>query len=75
MPILTGENLGRHEEWEPFFSQKGIHIGQLDMRNVGGLNEAKKISDMADLAMIPMCRAQYRRHRQQLSPRCNGPSR
>ena len=55
VPILTGENLGRHEEWEPFFSQKGFHIGQLDMRNVGGLNEAKKISDMADLAMMPMC--------------------
>jgi L-alanine-DL-glutamate epimerase-like enolase superfamily enzyme len=55
VPILTGENLGRHEDWELFFSKKGFHIGQLDLRNVGGLNEAKKISDMADLAMMPMC--------------------
>jgi L-alanine-DL-glutamate epimerase-like enolase superfamily enzyme len=54
-PILTGENLGRHQEWADFFFKKGIHIGQLDMRNVGGLNEAKKISDLADLALIPMC--------------------
>ena len=55
VPILTGENLGRHEDWAPFFAEKGFHIGQLDMRNVGGLNEAKKISDMADLASMPMC--------------------
>jgi L-alanine-DL-glutamate epimerase-like enolase superfamily enzyme len=55
VPILTGENLGRRQDWVNFFSKKGIHIGQLDVRNVGGLLEAKKISDLADLNLIPMC--------------------
>jgi L-alanine-DL-glutamate epimerase-like enolase superfamily enzyme len=55
VPILTGENLGRRQTWVDFFSKKGIHIGQLDVRNVGGLLEAKKISDLADLNLIPMC--------------------
>jgi L-alanine-DL-glutamate epimerase-like enolase superfamily enzyme len=55
VPILTGENLGRRQTWVDFFSKKGFHIGQLDVRNVGGLLEAKKISDLADLNLIPMC--------------------
>jgi L-alanine-DL-glutamate epimerase-like enolase superfamily enzyme len=55
VPILTGENLGRRQDWIDFFSKKGIHIGQLDVRNVGGLLEAKKISDLADLYLLPMC--------------------
>jgi L-alanine-DL-glutamate epimerase-like enolase superfamily enzyme len=55
VPILTGENLGRRQTWVDFFSKKGVHIGQLDVRNVGGLLEAKKISDLADLNLIPMC--------------------
>jgi L-alanine-DL-glutamate epimerase-like enolase superfamily enzyme len=55
VPILTGENLGRRQTWVDFFSKKGLHIGQLDVRNVGGLLEAKKISDLADLNLIPMC--------------------
>lgn len=55
VPILTGENLGRRQEWVDFFFKKGFHIGQLDMRNTGGLLESKKISDLADVALIPMC--------------------
>jgi L-alanine-DL-glutamate epimerase-like enolase superfamily enzyme len=55
VPILTGENLGRRQDWINFFSKHGIHIGQLDVRNVGGLLEAKKISDLADLYLLPMC--------------------
>ena len=55
VPILTGENLGRRQTWVDFFVNKGIHIGQLDVRNVGGLLEAKKIADLADLYLIPMC--------------------
>jgi len=55
VPILTGENLGRRQDWISFFANKGIHIGQLDVRNVGGLLEAKKIADLADLYLLPMC--------------------
>lgn len=55
VPILTGENLGRRQTWVDFFAKKGIHIGQLDVRNVGGLLEAKKIADLADLYLLPMC--------------------
>ena len=55
VPILTGENLGRRQDWMPFFEQKGIHIGQLDVRNTGGLLESKKIADLADVHLIPMC--------------------
>jgi L-alanine-DL-glutamate epimerase-like enolase superfamily enzyme len=31
-PILTGENLGCRQTWVGFFSKKGIHIGQPDVR-------------------------------------------
>lgn len=55
VPILTGENLGRRQDWRPFLEQKGVHIAQLDVRNTGGLLESKKIADMADLQLIPMC--------------------
>jgi L-alanine-DL-glutamate epimerase-like enolase superfamily enzyme len=55
VPILTGENLGRRQDWVPFFEQKGIHIAQLDVRNTGGLLESKKIADLADVHLIPMC--------------------
>lgn len=55
VPILTGENLGRRQDWVPFIDNKGFHMAQLDVRNTGGLLEAKKIADMADLHFIPMC--------------------
>jgi len=55
VPILTGENLGRRQDWKHFIVQKGFHIAQLDVRNTGGLLESKKIADLADLHLIPMC--------------------
>ena len=55
VPILTGENLGRRQTWRDFFLKKGLHIGQLDIRNTGGLVESKKISDLAELCLVPMC--------------------
>jgi L-alanine-DL-glutamate epimerase-like enolase superfamily enzyme len=55
VPILTGENLGRRQDWMEFIERKGIHIAQLDVRNTGGLLESKKIADLADLHFIPMC--------------------
>ena len=53
--ILTGENLARRQTWVDFFQNKGLHIAQLDVRNTGGLLESKKIADLADLNLIPMC--------------------
>lgn len=55
VPILTGENLGRREAWKDFFTKQGVNIGQLDVRNTGGLLESKKISDLAELCLVPMC--------------------
>jgi L-alanine-DL-glutamate epimerase-like enolase superfamily enzyme len=55
VPILTGENLGRRQDWKDFIVNKGFHIAQLDVRNTGGLLESKKIADLADLHLIPMC--------------------
>lgn len=55
VPILTGENLGRRQTWRDFFLKKGLHIGQLDIRNTGGLIESKKIADLAELCLVPMC--------------------
>jgi L-alanine-DL-glutamate epimerase-like enolase superfamily enzyme len=55
VPILTGENLGRRQTWRDFFLKKGLHIGQPDIRNTGGLLESKKIADLAELCLIPMC--------------------
>ena len=55
VPILTGENLARRQGFADFILQKGLHIAQLDVRNTGGLLESKKIADLADMNLIPMC--------------------
>lgn len=55
VPILTGENLARRQGFADFLLNKGVHIAQLDVRNTGGLLESKKIADLADLNLIPMC--------------------
>ena len=55
VPILTGENLARRQGFADFILKKGLHIAQLDLRNTGGLLESKKIADLADMNLIPMC--------------------
>ena len=55
VPILTGENLARRQGFADFIVNKGFHIAQLDVRNTGGLLESKKIADLADMHLIPMC--------------------
>jgi len=55
VPILTGENLARRQGFVDFVVNKGLHIAQLDVRNTGGLLESKKIADLADMHLIPMC--------------------
>ena len=54
-PIGKGENLGRRPDWLPFFVNNALHVAQLDVRNTGGLLECKKIADLAELCLIPMC--------------------
>jgi L-alanine-DL-glutamate epimerase-like enolase superfamily enzyme len=55
VPILTGENLARRQGFADFIMNKGLDIAQLDVRNTGGLLESKKIADLADMNLIPMC--------------------
>jgi L-alanine-DL-glutamate epimerase-like enolase superfamily enzyme len=55
VPIGTGENLARRQGFVDFLTQKGCDIAQLDIRNTGGLLESKKIADLADINLIPMC--------------------
>lgn len=55
VPIATGENLARRQGFVDFILNKGLDIAQLDVRNTGGLLESKKIADLADLSLIPMC--------------------
>lgn len=55
VPICTGENLARRQGFADFLLNKGCDIAQLDVRNTGGLLESKKIADMADMCLIPMC--------------------
>jgi len=55
VPICTGENLARRQGFADFLLHKGCDIAQLDVRNTGGLLESKKIADLADMCLIPMC--------------------
>jgi L-alanine-DL-glutamate epimerase-like enolase superfamily enzyme len=55
VPILMGENLGRRQSFKDFIVNYGCDIVQLDVRNTGGLLEAKKIADLADTFYLPMC--------------------
>ncbi|RPI08423.1 MAG: mandelate racemase/muconate lactonizing enzyme family protein [Acidobacteriales bacterium] len=55
VPIGMGENLARRQGFVDFLMQKGCDIAQLDVRNTGGLLESKKIADLADINLIPMC--------------------
>jgi L-alanine-DL-glutamate epimerase-like enolase superfamily enzyme len=49
VPILTGENLYTRHGFLPFIVHQGCHIAQIDIPKAGGLLEAKKISDLADV--------------------------
>lgn len=54
VPILTGENLGRRQDFKDFIVNHACDIVQLDVRNTGGLLESKKIADLADMFDMPM---------------------
>ena len=49
VPILTGENLYLRQGFKPFILNQGCHLVQPDIPKAGGLLEAKKIADLAEL--------------------------
>jgi L-alanine-DL-glutamate epimerase-like enolase superfamily enzyme len=54
VPILCGENLYTRADFKPFIMNQGVHMISIDITMAGGLLEAKKISDLADLYYIPI---------------------
>ncbi len=55
VPILTGENLYLRQGFKPFILNQGCHLVQPDIPKTGGLLEAKKIADLAELFELPVC--------------------
>jgi L-alanine-DL-glutamate epimerase-like enolase superfamily enzyme len=55
VPILTGENLYTRHGFKPFIINQGCHMVQIDIPKAGGLLEAKKIADLADIFYLPTC--------------------
>ncbi len=49
VPICTGENLYNRHEFRPFIEEGGADIAHIDVPKSGGLLEAKRIADLADL--------------------------
>ena len=52
VPILTGENLYMRQGFRPFIANQGANIVQIDIPKAGGLLEAKKIADLAEIYYI-----------------------
>lgn len=55
VPILTGENLYTRDDFRPFIVNQGVNMIEIDVSMAGGLLEAKKIADLAELYYIPVC--------------------
>jgi len=54
IPILTGENLYTVRGFMPFIVHQGCHIAQIDIPKAGGLLQAKKIADLAEVFDMPV---------------------
>jgi L-alanine-DL-glutamate epimerase-like enolase superfamily enzyme len=54
VPIAGGESLARRQGFRELIVQHGCDVVQTDVRNAGGLLEAKKIADLADLYYLPV---------------------
>jgi L-alanine-DL-glutamate epimerase-like enolase superfamily enzyme len=54
VPILTGENLYTRDDFRPFIVNQGVNLIEIDVSMAGGLLEAKKIADLAELYYIPV---------------------
>jgi L-alanine-DL-glutamate epimerase-like enolase superfamily enzyme len=55
VPILTGENLYTRDDFRPFIVNQGVNMIEIDVSMSGGLLEAKKIADLAEIYYIPVC--------------------
>ncbi len=53
-PILCGENLYGRDDFRPFIVNQGVNAIEIDVAMAGGLLEAKKIADLAELYYIPV---------------------
>jgi galactonate dehydratase len=53
VPICMSETLATRYEYREFFELKACDVVMYDLTWVGGISEAKKISDMADTYFIP----------------------
>ncbi len=53
-PILCGENLYTRNDFRPFIVNQGAHMIEIDVSMAGGLLEAKKIADLAELYYMPV---------------------
>ncbi len=54
VPILCGENLYTRHDFLPFITNKAVHMIEIDVSMAGGLLEAKKIADLANLYYLPV---------------------
>ncbi len=54
VPICTGENLWRRQEFADFIVHQGCDILHPDLRNSGGFLENKRIADLAEVWGLPM---------------------
>jgi L-alanine-DL-glutamate epimerase-like enolase superfamily enzyme len=54
VPICSGENHYTRHGLRPMITTQAVDIVQPDVPKVGGLLEAKKIADLADIYYIPM---------------------
>ena len=54
VPILCGENLYGRDDFRPFIVNQGVNMIEIDVAMAGGLLEAKKIADLAEIYFIPV---------------------
>src|SRR5678816_4248363 len=54
VPILTGENLYTRNDFLPFITNQAVDIIMIDISMAGGLLEAKRIADLANLYYLPV---------------------
>ena len=54
IPILCGENLYTVYDFHPFITNQAVHMVEIDISMAGGLLEAKKIADLANLYYMPV---------------------
>ncbi len=54
VPILCGENLYTRHDFLPFITRQAVHMIEIDISMAGGLLEAKKIADLAQIYYMPV---------------------